>query len=407
MKKEFISNFLTELLPVVQEDHTSWSFPTLYPVLSEYFDNFNSFPSILRFKNSSLNHIQFSEISFQEIFDKLETVHPKLNSFLGESTLISSDEENESIVQIYRSSCNNFYYKFCYFESDSKILFSEIKIYFNPDALQSISSYKEFLKETFKSYFSLAEITNDSYEISLVTLNSTGGLSRSSVRLNSEEFKELDLHYGNGFSEYYSELKQRLQSTNKGLVILNGVPGSGKTFLLKNLIKELTSSKMVFYISYDMAENLMRPEFLEFLQGICQEASQKNKNILLILEDCEKLVINRMESNSSGVGVLLNLSSGVLNDIFNVQTILTFNTEISTIDPAFLRSNRLISQKYFGYLSSKQIKKFNELYSLDFDVENKSISVSDIYAKKNNFMPLLDVLDNSKEQKIFGFHTQN
>lgn len=401
MRKEFVETSLLELIKSRYQEY-----PYTYPIYTEFVNNFNEFPNVLIIKNYGTGFgIEPKEISFKDIFEKLTDFHSEIPTFLTQHTSFNHENNEEFLCQVYRATTKNVYYQFCYYETlDSKVRFREVQVYYRFDSIDVFNNFKRVINEIFKPYFTI-ENSDSKSELNLVVTNPHSGLQSSKILLNLEDFSNLDLHYGIGFEEYYKSLVSMLESSTRGLVIFNGIPGSGKTFLVKNLIKELNQSKKIYYISSEMIENLMKPDFLLFIQDICLCAQEENKNVLLILEDCESLVINRDENNSSsGVSVLLNMSNGVLNDLFNIQTILTFNTDVASVDPALLRSNRLLSRRYFGYLSETQIKEFNDLYSLNIEFEENKITVSDIYAKRNNFMPLLDVQSESPSSKKFGFH---
>lgn len=79
------------------------------------------------------------------------------------------------------------------------------------------------------------------------------------------------------------------------------------------------------------------------------------ENVLLI-EDTESIIGERDGDGhrTSIISTLLNLSDSILNDIFKIQILLTFNTKLDNIDEAFLRSERLIARREFGTLSNEE-----------------------------------------------------
>ena len=66
----------------------------------------------------------------------------------------------------------------------------------------------------------------------------------------------------------------------------------------------------------------------------------------------EKTVKGKQSTNN-----ILNLTEGILNDLFGIQIIATYNTSDSNIDQAIKRDMRLIADKYFGLLDIEQANK--------------------------------------------------
>lgn len=170
--------------------------------------------------------------------------------------------------------------------------------------------------------------------------------SRNRLDLKAMEIKrtklDLDLFYEDDFKAVDQVIQQRLKKNNdKGIVLLHGLPGTGKTTYLRYLVGRL--KKRVLFLSPSVAGNLMNPDFIELLMD--------NPNTVLVIEDAENIIMDRRHNNSSSVSNLLNISDGLLADFLNVQLICTFNSELTLVDNALLRKGRLIARYEFGKLS--------------------------------------------------------
>jgi hypothetical protein len=170
--------------------------------------------------------------------------------------------------------------------------------------------------------------------------------SRNTLDLKAMEIKrtklDLDLFYEDDFKEVDAVIRARLGRKNdKGIVLLHGLPGTGKTTYLRYLVGKIR--KRVLFLSPSVAGNLMNPDFIELLVD--------NPNTVLVIEDAENIIMDRRHNSSSAVSNLLNISDGLLADFLNVQLICTFNSALTTVDNALLRKGRLIARYEFGKLS--------------------------------------------------------
>ncbi|HEX8426717.1 AAA family ATPase [Hymenobacter sp.] len=159
---------------------------------------------------------------------------------------------------------------------------------------------------------------------------------------------ELDLstHYNDDLLPVHDIIVERLrQPQDKGIVILHGPPGTGKTSYIRHLCGLLDKPKL--FIPPNLAARIADPEFINLLHD--------NTNSILIIEDAEELLLKREGGRGgSAVSNLLNLSDGLLADCFHIQVVCTFNTELARIDSALLRKGRLIAAYHFQPLTQEK-----------------------------------------------------
>jgi SpoVK/Ycf46/Vps4 family AAA+-type ATPase len=195
--------------------------------------------------------------------------------------------------------------------------------------------------------------------------------------LDTEEYDlivpdmDLELNYGSEFIKVHNVIIDRLNRNNdKGIILLHGEPGTGKTSYIKYLTK-LIKDKDILFIPPSMAEMLSEPSIIPFLMD--------QRNTVLIIEDAERVISDR-EGNGSPAGVsnILNLTDGILADCLNIQVIATFNMKRERIDQALLRKGRLIAEHKFEKLSTEETNKLLKHLGKSQEV-TEAMSLADIY----------------------------
>jgi ATP-dependent 26S proteasome regulatory subunit len=161
--------------------------------------------------------------------------------------------------------------------------------------------------------------------------------------------------------------KRLKQKKDKGIILLHGLPGTGKTTYLRYLIGRI--KKRILFLSPSIAGNLMNPEFIDLLMD--------NPNTVLVIEDAEQILMDRKFTNDSSVSGLLNISDGLLADFLNVQLICTFNSPLTMIDKALLRKGRLIANYEFGRLSIAKGQRLSDHLGFK-NVIKRPMTVSEI-----------------------------
>lgn len=196
----------------------------------------------------------------------------------------------------------------------------------------------------------------------------------------------IDLHYNDDLKPVLQTVVSGLKSkkASKGLVVLYGAPGAGKTTLIRHLIKVIPDKKFVIVPS-NLVSALTEPTFMDFLS--------RQKELVLVIEEAEQILFKRDNlKDSNPISNILNLSDGLLGDCLNFKIIVTFNTDLQKIDEALLRKGRLLAKYEFKELTTDKAKKIKEKLGVESE---KSNLLCDIYNSK-------DVQHESRKQKI-GF----
>lgn len=154
----------------------------------------------------------------------------------------------------------------------------------------------------------------------------------------------------------YNQMIEDLQSSSPSgrIAILEGSPGSGKTYLVRSILNKVPDA-MFIMVSPQLVASLSGPELLPLFVAN-KSAYAPNAPMILILEDADQCLVSRKESNMSAIQSLLNLGDGILGSFLDLRIVATTNARKLDIEPAILRPGRLSKRIEVDHLNNQEIK---------------------------------------------------
>lgn len=220
-------------------------------------------------------------------------------------------------------------------------------------------------------------------------------VQRPGAGLDLQDF-EIDIptldivdNYGNEWAEKHEKLIESLTTKKrKGIALLHGLPGTGKSMYIRSLISMLSENRTVVYLPNQLINCITDPGFIPLMA--------EYSGAILVIEDADEAIKSRKNGGGT-VDKLLNLADGILSDFLGMQIICTFNNDLSSIDDALLRKGRLILKHEFNKLSIEASQKLSNKLGFKTTIEEE-MTLAEIYNQDDT---LSDI--DKKEVKQIGF----
>lgn len=238
--------------------------------------------------------------------------------------------------------------------------------------------------------FGYVETVDDKGKILLFEKNEYGEMQLSPYPVKGYDL-DVTENYNDDFLEVHAKIQEwipNFKSQNNKLVLFNGEPGTGKTNYLKYLLNNTPDVKKIYIPPY-FVQSIADPAFFPIIK--------REKESLLIIEDAEKILVNREDqSDNSTISILLNLCDGIMADVLNFKIIATFNTDEDKIDAALKRKGRMFLKYKFDKLANDKAAKLYEKVHGEELNSNDPMTLAEIYNDENNF-------GKKKQERKIGF----
>ena len=309
-----------------------------------FLEKFGKIPNCI--EQSSVDMSKFQKLFEEKYGSKIKSAYYKRRSFASHEV----SKYDDVYLFLFRDTlCLLNYYQ------------QEVSIFFNQTKTKKIEELHELLikcvtpKEVSKPHIN-------------IMFQSSSGLSLERLEIK-EATMDVQSHYNDDFKQVDAVIKKRLnKKEDKGIILLHGAPGTGKTTYIKHLISNV--EKEVIFMPPNVAANLTDPSLMSLLLDY--------PNSILVIEDAENIITGRDSKEASPVSAILNLSDGILSDCLNMQIICSFNTDLKNVDKALLRKGRLIAKYEFGKLDTSKANALSEKLGFHNNFKEPQV-LTDIY----------------------------
>lgn len=337
---------------VIEKEHVI----EIYNIIKKYSQNY---------LNKRQNYIPKS-IKYSTTKNLLECLSDSDDFWYRELVL-----STEYLCQIEVSTAN--------FKKDDKVLYSvKINLLENKNHCENNITLTEIIDDFSNKNHILAPPVNTSFLYTIVK-NPNGTLTFSRLDGVKEELKE-----ENYTKETIKKLKRlvvdmKKEIPNGRIGILDGPPGTGKTYLVQSLLSQFydEDSCSCIYVPSSYIEEICKPEFLTAL--IIEKSNLFNDSrIVLIIEDADVLMKDREINNNNVANLsnILNMSDGILGKSLDLFIIMTSNIQIEKIDGAITRAGRLSELIHVDKFKTKE--NFKQIKTIiKNSLKDKKIKIDD------------------------------
>jgi len=185
---------------------------------------------------------------------------------------------------------------------------------------------------------------DDSNKMNTVSLSSSG-LELEPISSREDLAEDAALYYSAATFNAMDKAIKAIKKEDKGLVLLCGERGLGKTSAISYISSRL--DRICIYIPLGMVDHTINnPDFRKFVK--------KYEKPLLVIDDCEAVASDAYGRQPAFCANALQLVDGFLSDSINATLVLIFNEGENCIEESLTQCNSLLGIVEFDELSAEE-----------------------------------------------------
>jgi hypothetical protein len=317
-------------------------------------------------------NIIYKNFSHDEFFS---IISKKLEILSIQKDIIPFDSTDMINVRTFGKLGDDIWISFTTFDAISDEPFiGEICFYYNYNQLDQVEKFIFNLDEI--------EVNDESQEVerenNLYSLFiGQSGFELDSIKIKDEILENFDFYYNDDTLKQIDKLSKKIKKTHKGISIIYGERGTGKTNVLNYLSKKVIDKNFIFIPTTLFDVTINNPEFRNFIK--------KNKNSVIVLDDCELYFSDLYSKSNLFTNNLIQLTDGIDSNDLSLNLLLILNCEKeSEIDSHLFDSNHILDIINIGTLDKEKAIELSKHLGKKSKIK-KSTKVIDIIKNKLSF----------------------
>jgi hypothetical protein len=183
-------------------------------------------------------------------------------------------------------------------------------------------------------------------------------------------------------------------------MLWRGLPGTGKSWALRALIREWTDWCIAHYIvdsAVFFSNGSYMLSLLSKLNDVIDANDDSRKWNLIILEDAgEFITIDSRIQYGQALGRLLNLSDGLLGQGQKLLFLITTNEEVTNLHPAIVRQGRCLVNLEFPEFSEAEASEWLNSHGYTPGLPSKRMTLSELYSAAGSQPSIVNAAPSSR-----------
>lgn len=283
----------------------------------------------------------FDNFCTSRFLEYISTLSPESDTLTKEILPMGDGEYMENIKHFIEIN-KNFFVSFIAYDMLSDLgSVTDLIIYYLDEAEEEVN---KFIEDTRGFIINVTEEEYVSQKFNLLTLTQDGlQLEPFDVKVT----EDLELFYNDSVLKDVKKLTKKIAKSEKGLSVVYGKRGTGKTSLVSSIIQDL--DKLCIFIPSNMIDTALNTnDFKNLLK--------RYRNSVIVIDDSEMFFTNTQFKSNIFTNNLVQLVDGITSGLYNSHIITILNVEdIDEIDESLLDCNNLIGEIEVDCLTSKKV----------------------------------------------------